>query len=688
MSKEATVLEQKLKKMLKSKKHRDLDEYKDPKNWPRMSSGERELLGKLFIMQGKELLKKGDKAALKSFDLAVRAAPKSPTIFFQKGLAYSKQDQSVRCLSSACKAFEKATRLKPEFYDAWCQWAHTLLLVGEIKLDQEVFIEADKKFEVAEKYYPQKSRRSRSAFYWRWGQCWHMLAKLSGEAVDMSKALEKYKLAEEAGIDIAEFWNDYGNALGEQATLLGMDNLFVEVVDKFRKALQLDTKDFESWFGLACSYMRIYETTYDDEELSLASEAFECAAELSKTNSMLWLCYGQLYLITGKLKRNEDYLFEAAMKFEEANRCEANHPVILCRWAESLMCLGGLLEDIQFIHQAEEKITQSLKNDTSNAETWYFYGRVLVERGRYFSDTKYYLEAIEKYQYGFSLNTSLKLFHHGIAIAFFEIFELTADEEALKQALRHFHELSQEMSDLPAHFWVDWGNALFKYGELTRQEHYVEAALNKYEEAIYLMGDDMKKDPLIVSCVYHYGCALDTLGDIYDDPAFYEKAIQLLSHVVQYDKGFAHARYNLALAFAHLGELVTDMEILKKACEHFEVVLSEDPEDENGWNDWGVTLINLASLVKDPCRPDYTDQLYVEAESKLHQAIALGNIHAYYNLAGYYSLVGDYQSSLACLQKSYQTQTLPSYEELMDDEWLEPVRQTEEFHKFLSQITH
>jgi tetratricopeptide (TPR) repeat protein len=685
MSKDASLVEKKLKKILDSHEYSELDIYRDPENWRTMTSSERELLGKLFIMQGQDLLDRGEKSALKSFDLAVKAAPKSPTIFFEKGLAYSTQN-NIRCLNSACKAFDKATRLEPGFFDAWCQWAHALIIVGEMKSEGEFFVEAHEKFQVAEKCYPRNAKKGKPEFYWHWGHCWHLMGKLSGEAIDISNALEKYKKAESCGANISEFWNDYGNALGEQACLLGMDNLFGEVVEKFRKSVNTNLKDFEGWFGLACSYMRVYETTLDDDDFDLANEAFVCASEIDPKSIMLWLCWGQLFLVVGKVQRDRDLLYESTIKFEEANLCETNNSLVLCRWAESLMCLGAIQEDIQLIRQAEEKIIQSMKNDPDNAEIWYFYGRVLIEKGRYFGDVTFYFEAIEKYQHGFSLNKALKLFHYGIAISFYEVSVLTGDQDALKQSLKHFHELSQEESDLPAQFWVDWGNALYKYGDETHQKHYIEASLSKYEHAISILGEDLKKDPLIVSCVYHYGCALDTLGDMYDDPAFYEKAIQLLGHVLQYDPGFAHARYNLALTLAHLGELISDITCLEKSSDHFETLLNDDPEDENGWNDWGVTLLNMANLVRDPSMPEYADRLYVMAESKFQHAIALGNNHAYYNLAGYYSNIGNYNAAMEFLQKAEHANCLPSVDEMMHDEWLEPLRHTDEFRTFISKF--
>lgn len=685
MGKGASLVERKLKKILDTQEYSALDEYSDPKHWQAMTSDERELLGRLFVMRGHHLLEKGEKTAWESFDLAVKAAPKSPVIFFEKGLAYFAR-KNLRGLASACKAFDKATRLEPTYFEAWCQWAHALILVGEMKEQGQFFIEADKKFQFAEQCYPRGAKKEKANFYWHWGHCWHLMGKLSGEAFDISKALEKYKVAESLGANQAEFWNDYGNALGEQACLLGLDYLFPEVVEKFRNAVTHNLKDFEGWFGLACSYMRVFETSQDEEDFERANEAFLYASELEPKSAVMWLCWGQLLLLLGKARHDVDLLHESAEKFKEANQYESNNPLVLCRWSEALMSLGALQENIQLIRQAEKHIMQSVQQDPGNAEGWYFYGRVLVEKGRYFGDVKFYLEAIEKYQHGFSLNQSLKLFRYGMAIAYYEVSLQDGDQEALKLSLDHFQELSLDEKELPPQFWVDWGNALFKYGEDTHQKHYIETSLSKYEKTIALLGDDFKKDPLIVSCIYYYARSLDALGDLYDDPVFYEKAIHLLNHLLQYEPGFTHARYNLALTFAHLGELVSDISFLEKANEQFEVLMADEPEDERGWNDWGVTLLNLANLVRDPFLPEYADQLYSLAEAKFNQAVALGNNYAYYNLAGYHSMTGNYSTAMELLQKAEQAQCLPSIDEIMHDEWLEPLRHTDDFRCFITKF--
>lgn len=683
---EVSSVQKKLKEILSSQKYAELKSYQDPKSWNKMTKDERELLGKLFIMHGKDLLRKGDKTALKTFNLATKAAPKCAKIFFQKGLAYSTQEQNTRSLNSACRAFEKATKLEPDYVDAWCNWAYTLLLLGENKSDSEILQKALEKFAHSETLLSARKKKRRAALFWHWGHCWHILGKLSGEAIDISQALDKYAQSEALGLNATEFWIDYGNACAEQASLLGRPELFHEVIQLFFRAVEKDPKDFEAWFSIACSFMRLYEDELNDDYFERGNDAFEQAAEIFSKNSSLWLCWGQLMLTSGKLTQDMDKIFDSSLKFEEADACEPGHPVILCRWAESLMSLGSYHENFQLIAQAQEKIKQSVDIDPLNPEGWYFYGRCLVELGRYFADPKKYIDALEKYRYGFSLNKSLKLFHYGMAVAYFELAEAAGDENALKQSLKHYSKLEEEVETLPPQFWLDWGVALKRYGDHSNQRHYVEAAMAKFEEAISMLGEDVEKEPLLFDCLFHYAQSLDLLGDMYDEPAFYEKAIQLFLHINHLSPDFVSGRYHLALSYAHLGELVSDIECLERSIEHFEAVVKEDPENEAAWNDWGISLLNLANLADDPSRPDYINDLLIEAEDKLHHAVALGNVNAYYNMAGYYSLTDNMPASLEYLEKAYQAHAMPMIDDVMHDEWLDRVRHTDEFRLFLSKL--
>lgn len=684
MTGKGSSLHQKLQAILSSRQFGDLGGYHDPKLWNAMTPEERELLGTLFALQGQSLLKKGDKSALKSFDLAAKAAPSSSKVFFEKGAAYASQHHNIRCLLAACSSFQKATYLEPLYFEAWLRWAITLNRLSDLKGDFLLLHEAHEKFEMALHATSEGMKNEMALLYWHWGCCWYRIAQHSGEALDLSKALEKYRKAASFGFNSLDFWCEYGNALAEQSYLLGRDELFVEVADLFRCALKLDPDDFEAWFSLACSYSRLYECTADETYFHEADIAYLRTSELDSNDDTLWISWGQLLLNGAKVKSDMELFRQSLAKFQKALEFSPHDSNILSRLGEVYMYLGSHDENYVYLCCAQQAMQKSLELDAENFEAWYLYGRCLAEFGRYFQEEKYYRQAIEKYRHGYSLNKQYKLFLYGLAQAHFELSEMSGEESALRASLKHYASLAEDSTALPATFWIDWGVALMRYGENTRQKHYLEASLQKFEEAILLLGEELEKNTQLIECLLYYSCALDLLGDMYEDPAFYEKAIQLLNHLVEADPTHYSARYTLAMVLAHLGELTIDVESLRKASDHFEGLIQENPEDEAAWNEWGVTLLNLANLMHDPMHAE--ENLYALAESKFLQAIALGNIYTYYNMAGCHALAGNYNTAMDYLERALHARALPPVDTIMHDDWLSELRATDKFRLFLTRL--
>jgi hypothetical protein len=80
------------------------------------------------------------------------------------------------------------------------------------------------------------------------------------------------------------------------------------------------------------------------------------------------------------------------------------------------------------------------------------------------------------------------------------------------------------------------------------------------------------------------------------------------------------------------------------------------------------------------------NQLYMDAEIKITQAGTLGNVGAYYNLACLYSIVGRTYESMELIQKALFSRSLPSLEELLEDDWLENLRSTSAFVQFFNDL--
>jgi len=286
-----------------------------------------------------------------------------------------------------------------------------------------------------------------------------------------------------------------------------------------------------------------------------------------------------------------------------------------------------------------------------------------------------------------SLNPRSPLLWYSKALAHFAVGELKEDIESLEQASRCCSKALECSTHPIAQFWNDWGITLMKLSELTHDQSTLESALDKFERAFNSkeIGEILLNPDLIL--LYHYGCALDFLGDFTSSARDYERAVQVLSHVVRQDPTYAHARYNLAIALSHLGEASSDVESFHKSLEHFHVILNRDSEDGIAWNECGLALLNLAQLSEGDYDPEKTKFYYDQAEEKFVYSLSMGESIAAYHLACLYSLTRNFAASMHFIEKAQSANVLPPIDDLLHDEWLEGVRSTDDFRSFITLLS-
>ena len=80
------------------------------------------------------------------------------------------------------------------------------------------------------------------------------------------------------------------------------------------------------------------------------------------------------------------------------------------------------------------------------------------------------------------------------------------------------------------------------------------------------------------------------------------------------------------------------------------------------------------------------NQLYMDAELKITRAGQLGNGGAYYQLACLYSILGRLPEAMELIPKALAARSLPTIEDLLDDDWLDNLRATPAFANFLTAL--
>ncbi|MBA3722821.1 MAG: hypothetical protein H0W88_10545 [Parachlamydiaceae bacterium] len=665
-----------------------LESYKDSKIWSNMTKIERDLFALLLIRQGAQQLEKGEGKILDNFALAAEVGDNSPNIFYQQGLIFSSYPENNRTLHLASEAFSKAVGEDPNFFMAWYHWASVFVAKGVLNGEPHYFIESNKKFEKALELFSVNPSQEigKDILFWKWGTCLSLLGRHSGEPIDFYHAIHLYRCASQHGCEEIDFFNDHGHALADLATLMDKEELFLEAGKLFHETIQKAPELIDGWYNRACCFLRLCEIAPQEEYFDLAMKSFERAAEIDPLNGQVWYRWGQLEANLGKLKRSQKILESSLEKFAKADELGSEHHLILRSWAETELYLGSHVERLDLIQSARVKIIKCLELDPDSADAWYIYGACLNELGHYFEEEDFFYQALEKFHYGLTLAPQHPLLWYGLALSHFAIGEMSEEITMLEKSIEYCNKVMECGGEAFPQFWNDWGVALLKLAELSNQATHIELAIEKFERALKRPLDSDYED-VDLEWVYNYGCAFDLLGELNEDSRQIEKAVNILSQVVQLEPNYIHARYNLALALAHLGEITCDIEPYYKAIDHFHTILEVEHEDEMIHMDFGVSLINLALLVQDAHQPERSQAFFRQAEHHLMLAASLGNCQAYYQLAGLYSLTNHFSLAMNYIERAQFFGALPSFEDLVNDDWLDNLRETSSFRQFLSNLS-
>ncbi len=661
-----------------------LEPYREASVWKDLSRENRLLLARLLVLQGARQLAQGQQQVLDSFEMANQIAAHAPEILYQQAEVLSNYRDNIRCLILAAQSLAHALQQYPQLFEGWYLQAKVLTDIGRFENSPARFLEAHQAYERAASLWRPEETIEWGNLCWAWGNCLASLSHVSGEPSDMHQAIVKYRLAYEAGCRVVDFLNDFGQGYVNLALLLENPAYFTEALNLFNQAVREEPTAFDGWYHQACCLQNFMKLVGHVKLLEQADHSFGKAAEIDPSHSRLWLKWGELDTTLGRLKRDKQKLESSLVKLSKAHELEPDHPNILSSWSEAEMILGVQEERLDLLQGARAKILRSLDIESNDPDSWYLYGACLNELGGYFGEAGYHEEAIEKFRYGLSLDKRHPLLFYGMALSHFALGELREDLTCFEQAVRCFGRVVECGGAGFPQFWNDWGVALMKLAEITEQPHFVEMAIEKFEIGLKQPIQDEEGDEVDLEWVYNYGAACDLMGDLKDEPTYFEKAVQIFTHVLQIDPDYQQVRYHLALTLSHLADALCDVECYFRSIGLFQSLLEEDPEDEVVHLDIGMSLTNLALLVRDPHYPERFHTLCGQAEHHFMQAAALGSLQAYYQLAGIYSIMGHYDQAMHYLERAQFYDALPEVADLLHDEWLENIRQLPVFQEFIN----
>ena len=660
---------------------KDFDE--NALDWDKLDPNKKKELAEQYLLQGENYLLKGDLLALKLFQAACDLDPENVSVRYRQGLAlfeYGTAQGKEKALLLANKHFKVATKLKNDFAQAWHAWGNVLFSLGKFQGESHYYLEAKEKLQKAISLSEKWEKPDLAHLYWDNGLVWTNIAQNSGEAVDVRMAVQSFRSAYSYhNLDSAEFWNDFGNAYLQMALLVNETRLFFQSIEYFRKSVKKEPTLGEGYSSLAIAFSQLYINTMDESHYARAHDAFAKAVKFNEKDYCLRLEWAQLLGESGRLNKDVKKLNLCIEKCVHANELEPHQPEVIAQWVESLSMVGALTGRLDYIIDAENKILKATDVYPNESDLWLAFGICMQAFGKYYDDPDFYDLAIEKLQEGLSIDKGCAELWHAFANAHYELGKMTEDVDLLETASRFYRKAEDLKPSCPSLIFNSSLNLLL-LGDLSARQDILENAVFSFEMLLKDQKDVLLHHP---EWLYYYACALDLMGNCTEKDNYYVRAIEVFFNVLLIDPDYPKIHFKIGVAFSHLAELTMEKEFFNRAVNYFRLAMKQDEEDENLWLEWGLTLINLAHQTYDSIPSDDT---FLEAEQKLIRAGQLGNQQAYYHLACLCSLLGRYNDSMNLLEKAQDANLLPTLEELVDDEWLEGLRSTESFSRFLSHL--
>ena len=656
---------------------------KDSHEWALLNENQKKELAMYNLRQGELALLQGNLAALPLFESATQLEPGNPLIWYRQGLAffeYGSEEGKEKALLLASKHFKFATQLNPQYFDAWVAWGNTLLQLGKFHEEHHFHIEAKEKYQKALELSSEKSKDVLFELYWDYGVVWAEIASHSGEAFDVRLAIDAFQKSLEMQTKPSpEFLHDCGKAHLEMGLLINDSRLHIQAIEYLTQAVQIAPNYFDGWNSLAEVYSQLYINTMNEKHVQKASFAYGQAIKLCTKNGDTWLSWAQLLGESGRINQDIRLLRQSIENCARAYLLDAKNPLITAQWVESLSWLGNATGRLDLLTEADQKIIKATDAYPDDPDLWHAYGICLLCFGKYYEDADYYELAIEKLQYGLSLDRSSAEHWHTLAVVHKLYADTNNHEDLLERANRFFARAIDLKPSCPS-ILCDAACSLLHFSEVMRDLPALEKALTLFETLLQSHTDVILHHPL---WLFEYAKALEWLSEFSMEEEHLQRAIEVFSQVLLIDPDFPHVHDHIAQCNMDLGHHTGDVEFYNKAISFFRLSVRQDEENEQIWLNWGLCLIHLAHHTLEF---EFMNQLYWDAEQKITKAGALGSLAARYHLACLYSILGRTEESMDLIIQSLSLKVLPPIEELFEDEWLENLRNTDLFSQFINDL--
>ncbi|MCB1117412.1 MAG: hypothetical protein KDK50_02390 [Chlamydiia bacterium] len=632
-----------------------------------------------LMQTGETRLANGDASGIELLNTAAKLEPDNLPLFHRQGLAiYDFACQgNTKALHVANQKFKKAVTLNPSFFEGWLSWGNALFLLGSASSEHHYFLDAKEKFEKALSFARGKPKELLVGLYWNYGLAMCQVALKSGEVMDLHlsyEAFHKASLMQEE--HKATFWSDFGHVSMRLHEARDDMRYLIQAIEHYKRACSTSLSDGRCWTHLGDALTALFHQSHEEEHFEQANECYSASVTIECSDPSIWLKWARLLLVAGREHADSKWLHTALEKCHKARALGASVVDLDCVHIEILAELGTVKNRLKNLRKAEEMADELVEKYPKHVGVRSSYGFVLLSLAQYFNCLDYYLLAVEAFQTALSADRTLHKLWHAMGTVYVTIAPM--EDEAtlqLERAVRFFEKAIEINKDPVYYFSLATAQVLL--AEQTDDATLVAQAIDNLEHAL---GTQKNAFYLYPDWLASYSKALTLAGQLNDSNDFLEKALDILDHLQTLAPDYPELHYRLGMTYAASADIMGCEELFSAATHHFRIADQHQPDDDNLLIDWATTLMHWSehSSTQSP--------LLLEAKRKLTSAAKLGNATAYYCLAEVCATLQEPDRAMLYLERAHKFGALPALEEVVDDEWLEPLHNTQPFQDFIVEI--
>ncbi len=365
----------------------------------------------------------------------------------------------------AQECFQEATKLQPDFGNAWAFWGYLLLYAA--KLWQDVHLLEG---------------------------CLEKLSNLSNFADDKPLVLSR----------MSEAFSLYG---GNEEDLK-----FLTDAQEIAEAATLEgPNDPYPWAALALANLELGRYFSEAMYYHLAVENAERAIALNQKIGMSWHVLAVAKFSLGEFEEDMDLLqkllFESSAAFGLAAKTDVGRFGYMWNdWGIALLNLADVSHERKYVLEAIEKFEQGILLHEQVNPIWLInYASALDFWGDISDDESYYEKAIEVLEHGLSLDASNTLARYHLGLTLCHLGELAGDIAHLHRGIGELQVVLQEDREDDA-AWADIGMAYMHVADLTQetQDPEVKNSLYNLAEQHFLQAVSLGNQQIYYSlaCLY------------------------------------------------------------------------------------------------------------------------------------------------------------------------------------------